>query len=417
MTKTSKLLGTLVISTLLWVTCTFAYTQEQQDAYQWAYQYRITTQPTIEAANLNWNVTRQELAKMLTNYIDNVVWWMNATISCTFTDEDKISWNLKPYTKKICAYKIMWSNWQDFRPTGKVTRAELGTTISRMLWWDKYNVNWKDYYVYHLNALKDQWIMNNINDPVKSHAKRWDTFIMLKRIYDKYYSTSTYSNTEATTSEEEYISEAYSNSNVIYESKNWKKYYYNADFLKILKALANKQWESDLKKYLEIEIAYYEDENKMAELNSEKINEMLWFDLSNIDSDNLSDKEKRQMIKDLKKAKDSILQERENRNDKYLNKLDNVVKNIQNDKFGLKDKYQETKTFTEETISFLDKYLDSMLEIAELSINEEDINSEEWFALVLWLMWSMATYNAVASNYQEYVENRAIDTIGLLWLK
>jgi hypothetical protein len=34
------------------MSCTFAYTQEQQEAYQWAYNYGITTQPTIEAANL-----------------------------------------------------------------------------------------------------------------------------------------------------------------------------------------------------------------------------------------------------------------------------------------------------------------------------------------------------------------------------
>jgi hypothetical protein len=35
------------------ISYTFAYTQEQQEAYQWAYKYGITTQPTIEAANLN----------------------------------------------------------------------------------------------------------------------------------------------------------------------------------------------------------------------------------------------------------------------------------------------------------------------------------------------------------------------------
>ena len=166
---------------------TSAYTQEEINAYNWAYKNGLTTQPTIEAANLNWKLTRQELSKMLTNYIENVAWVkQTSNSSCYFTDEDKITPNLKPYTKKICSYKIMWSNWEDFRPTSKVTRAELGTTISRMLWGDRYNVNWKDFYIYHLNALKDNGIMNNLDNPTKSLARRWDTFIMFKRLADKF---------------------------------------------------------------------------------------------------------------------------------------------------------------------------------------------------------------------------------------
>ena len=166
---------------------TFAYTQEEISAYNWAYKNWITTQPNIDAANLNWKLTRQELSKMLTNYIENVAWIRQTSYSsCSFTDEDKMTTNLKPYTRKICAYWIMWANWQNFRPTSKVNRAELWTTISRMLWWNRYEVGGKDFYIYHLNALKDQWIMNNIDNPAKSLARRWDTFIMLKRLADKF---------------------------------------------------------------------------------------------------------------------------------------------------------------------------------------------------------------------------------------
>ena len=163
MKKTYHILWVIGICILLWISCTFAYTQEQQEAYQWAYQYKITTQPTIEAANLNGHLTRQELAKMLTNYIENIAGLVDTSESmCTFTDEDKITENLKPYTKKICTYQIMWSDWKEFKPINKVTRAELGTTISRMLWWDKYNLEWGNYYIQHMNALKDNWIMNNM---------------------------------------------------------------------------------------------------------------------------------------------------------------------------------------------------------------------------------------------------------------
>ena len=38
---------------------TIAFTQEQKEAYQWAYKYGLTTQPTIEKARLNSPLTRQ----------------------------------------------------------------------------------------------------------------------------------------------------------------------------------------------------------------------------------------------------------------------------------------------------------------------------------------------------------------------
>ena len=55
------------------VSCTLAYTQEQIDAYKWAYKYGITTQPTIEQAKMNSTLTRQAFAKMVVSYLENVV--------------------------------------------------------------------------------------------------------------------------------------------------------------------------------------------------------------------------------------------------------------------------------------------------------------------------------------------------------
>jgi hypothetical protein len=63
-------IGIAILST---ASCTYAYTQEQQEAYQWAYKYNITTQPTIEKAKMNGNLTRQAFAKMVVNYLENVV--------------------------------------------------------------------------------------------------------------------------------------------------------------------------------------------------------------------------------------------------------------------------------------------------------------------------------------------------------
>lgn len=177
--------GTCILA-LSVISYTFAYTQEQRDAYQWAYNYGITTQPTIEAANLDWSLTRQAFAKMIINYLEKAVWIQQTNSkSCTFTDEDKFTHELKPYAKKTCAYEIMWTNWTNFNPTNTVNRAQLWTVLSRILWWDEHNTSGKDYYIYHLNALKFNGIMNKIDNP-NSYAKRWDVLIMLKRIYEKY---------------------------------------------------------------------------------------------------------------------------------------------------------------------------------------------------------------------------------------
>jgi len=422
MKKSTNLLLAIWIAGLLWTSCSFAYTQEQEEAYEWAYQYRITTQPTIEAANLDWNLTREELAKMLTNYVENIAFTLQASSPCSFSDEDKINDNLKEFTQRICSYKIMWTDGKSFNPRGKVTRAELGTTISRMLWWDRYNVDWKDYFIYHLNALKENWIMNDIQTPNKIFAKRWDTFVMLKRIYDNFGSNinlnnwSTYYEWESDNND--IISNLYANSSVLYQSKDWTKYYYDGDFLKILKNLANKKWENDLKKYLEIESEYFKDGlNQLTELDDSKINEMLWVDLDNIDMDSLNAKEKKEVISKIIKGMNSALKNNEDRNEEYLNSLWNIIKNLDNDKFWLKNKYEETKAFIENTNSFLKNYFDTIYNILELSVEEWELSDTEWMALVLGLMEEIVKYNEMAASYQEYIETWATNTMQLLGLK
>ena len=145
MKKIFTLLWGISVVALSTISCTFAYTQEQQEAYQWAYQHGITTQPTIEAANLNWNLTRQAFAKMVVNYLE-AAWVKQATsVSCSFPDENKITNDLRPYVRKTCALKIMWSNWVAFKPTDSVDRAQLWTVLSRILWWEEYNSNGKWY--------------------------------------------------------------------------------------------------------------------------------------------------------------------------------------------------------------------------------------------------------------------------------
>ena len=306
MKKIFTLLWGISVVALSTISCTFAYTQEQQEAYQWAYKHGITTQPTIEAANLNWNLTRQAFAKMVVNYLENAAWVKQTTsVSCTFPDENKITNDLRPYVRKTCALKIMWSNWVAFKPTDPVDRAQLWTVLSRMIWWDTYNSNGKWYYVYHLNALKQQWIMNKIDNP-QAYAKRWDVLIMLKRMYEKYGKTENIKSIKDSSSdtkvdtvitpvyqEDDYDDySSYSSNNVIYTWKDWTQYVYDAEFLNLLKNEANKKWESDLAKYLGIEAEYFASWfDQLESLDLDNLPEMLGID-EDLDPETMTKKEK-----------------------------------------------------------------------------------------------------------------------------
>ena len=417
------------------ISCTFAYTQEQLDAYQWAYKYGITTQPNIEAAKLNWNVTRQAFAKMVVNYLENVVWVKQTTSnSCKFTDESKITNDLRPYTRKTCAYDIMGSNWSDFRPMNPLTRAQLWTVLSRILRWDEYNNGGKWYYIYHLNMLKEKWIMNSTKNP-DAYAKRWDVLVMLKRMYEKFGSNvhMNWGNTSSNiinvgtgdnsisfsteNDDDDYISTVYDNSNVIYTSKDGTKYYYDDKFLNMLKDTADKKWESDLTDYLKIEAEYFKNWlDQLADLDDEDILESMWIDIDDIEPDKMTKQEKQELIKKFKIALGKVIDENKSKNNQLLKDLEKITKNIKNDKFWLKEKYSKTKAFMEASNEFLDLYSESILDLIELALmKEEGDESDEWIAQAFWLIWIALAYQWTAQEYQTYVEEWAVNTLKSLW--
>lgn len=155
------------------------YTQELQDAYSWAYSEWITTQSSIDNANMKWKITREEMAKMISNYAVNVLWETpDTTKSCYFLDSN-INPDLVQYVTESCQLWLMGQWVTAFRPKDSVTRAEFWTVLSRALWWDK-NEWWTIYYENHLKELKAKWIMNNISSPMNEEI-RWYVMLMLMR--------------------------------------------------------------------------------------------------------------------------------------------------------------------------------------------------------------------------------------------
>jgi len=67
-----------------------AYSEEEISVYHWAYDHMITTQPSIEKANMGGKITRAEIAKMIVNFVrthTGTVAEYDLTRSCHFVDD------------------------------------------------------------------------------------------------------------------------------------------------------------------------------------------------------------------------------------------------------------------------------------------------------------------------------------------
>ena len=158
---------------------------EVQSAYEWAYVHDVTTISSLDEANPEWVVKRWHLAKMVVNYATNILWQEipeKIPSECKWNDnrKDWESEEIKDYAVKSCALWLMWLDMSKFLPNMQVTRAQFGTIMSRLLWWKKY-AWWTPYYRKHLNALKENWIMTQIDNPERRVELRQWVWLMLMR--------------------------------------------------------------------------------------------------------------------------------------------------------------------------------------------------------------------------------------------
>ena len=162
------------------------HTKEQNDAYSFAKSNWITTTKSIETAKMDTELTRIQMAKMVSNYAINVLWQEPDTSKWTVEFKDVTEEMDKQYDNAVTkAYQlgIMWQNINDdkFRPNDEVSRAEFSATLSRLLYhteeW-KYRWTWK-YYVPHIAKLYNEWIINKVIPTMKE--RRWYVMTMLMR--------------------------------------------------------------------------------------------------------------------------------------------------------------------------------------------------------------------------------------------
>jgi len=155
------------------------FSQELVDAYSFAYQIWITTQKTIKDADLEWNLIRVHMAKMMVNYAIKVLDKpINTWALCIFNDTTDQSTEMRLYIKLACQLGLMGIGVKNFNPNGIVTRAEFGTVLSRVLYWNTYN-DWEFYYSNHLKILKENGIIKN-DDPSLKELRGY-VMLMLMR--------------------------------------------------------------------------------------------------------------------------------------------------------------------------------------------------------------------------------------------
>jgi hypothetical protein len=173
------------------------YSEELNNAFQFAYRFWITTICPIQKANVEWVLLRNHFAKMITEFaIDIVGKTPNPNIKwCdAFDDIWRQTLEMKNYIKQACQLWLMGfeSDWvqvsTSFNPTFVVTRAQFWTVLSRLLFGSRYNIkSWEDFVWYkkHLSALRANRIMNNIDSPFDNEM-RWWAMLMFMRVYESW---------------------------------------------------------------------------------------------------------------------------------------------------------------------------------------------------------------------------------------
>ena len=162
------------------------YTKEFNEAYSFAKSNGITTTDSIETAKMNTELTRIEMAKILSNYAINILWQEPDVSKWTIKFNDVTNKLNSQYDNAVTkAYQlgIMWQNMKnnEFRPNNEVTRAEFATALSRLLYQtEEWEYKWtRKYYEPHIAKLYNEWIINKTDPKIKE--KRWYVMIMLMR--------------------------------------------------------------------------------------------------------------------------------------------------------------------------------------------------------------------------------------------
>ena len=155
------------------------YDEELNNAFKYACENGFITDFDIKEARLLEPINRMEASFVLSKYAIEILGkQLDESRTCEFVDIPNL-WGSDYWPKAACQLWIMWIWIDKFNPTWTLTRAEFWTILSRMLYGDAYNQWWDLWYARHLQALKNNWIMNIIDPNIKE--LKWWVLLMLMR--------------------------------------------------------------------------------------------------------------------------------------------------------------------------------------------------------------------------------------------
>ena len=179
-------LSLLCISSSVFASCDFSnstFEQERNESYFRACNKWIISDWNISDARLDKELTRIEMARMLNIFSMEIMWnEEDPSKNCNWYS-DLINYSDISTASRACHLWIMWIWIDKFRPNDSVSRAEFWTVLSRILYWEQFNVTEWEYYKLHLQALKNNWIISNDNPNIKE--MKWYVLLMLKRYIDR----------------------------------------------------------------------------------------------------------------------------------------------------------------------------------------------------------------------------------------
>lgn len=158
-----------------------SYPQELEQAHLYAYSIGITDVASIYDVGIYNTFTRAQLAHMISVFATTVLGReSNTEIDCNFSDIDDQDSDNTQAIINACQLGLMGINTQwIFNPDGLVARSDFATTLSRTLWGDLHDGS-NPVYLWHLQALQEAGIMNNIDHPEMREILGY-AFMMLQR--------------------------------------------------------------------------------------------------------------------------------------------------------------------------------------------------------------------------------------------
>ena len=164
--------------------------EEEIAAYLYACENDITTIRDINEARLGDYLNRAEMAKIISVFATKELWMKpNTSKDCSNFAASMEGWSqeMKDYMVMSCQLELMWIhtvNYEaipDFMPSKRVSRAEFWTILSRVLWWNTYEGTNENYYFRHLDALKANNIITNI-DPNITEYRAWVLLMVYRSV-------------------------------------------------------------------------------------------------------------------------------------------------------------------------------------------------------------------------------------------